>query len=588
MYTNNVMAAMSSSSHSKRSAKDPCAPKRNLSAYLLYQNAMRDQFKAQNPGMTFGQLSKFTSAMYAEMSPQEKAEWRARAEADKARYLADLAIYVPPPGYDAKGDAIDHTGKKVTRKNKRSKTERDPNAPKRNMSAYLLYQNAMRDQFKRDNPGMTFGQLSKYTSHMYKNMTVEERAEWDNRAVMDKRRFGEQMAQYQPPPGYDEKGLLILISTNDNGGGVALPKQQQQQQQKQAKLSHTMNMTMNVNMNVNTIQQQHQDVGNTLYHPQQQPAQVMPKCEAGAAGTNSHMSSLLLTHTQQTQHHPLDLSNNVNLGLGLGNNNTNNNNSGTTNNVNLGGLGGAAMNLHHSTNPVNNNNNNNTSQQQQMHTTVSNQQHHHPTATNNHHHHANVNHPDPLSRFVTATTGPHHHHHHHHLAGPAMSLASHAGISLQQPGSAAPSSQGQGQGPSNNHHYSNNNNTNHVNLMTSSMNIHSLGAATSTATMPPPAGVSHHHQGGGGAVVVDHNHHPSSSSAIHQHHNNNHNHVSSVSPLDGGGSTMLAHQVQVLEQQQQQYPGVGGGGAAVSAVPTQMHHHHQIHPHHNNVHLHDV
>lgn len=39
------------------------APKPAKSAYLLYQNAMRDTFKAQNPGMTFGQLSKFTSAM---------------------------------------------------------------------------------------------------------------------------------------------------------------------------------------------------------------------------------------------------------------------------------------------------------------------------------------------------------------------------------------------------------------------------------------------------------------------------------------------------------------------------------------------
>ena len=51
----------------KKTLRDPNAPKRNLSAYLLYQNAMRNQFKAMNPGMTFGQLAKYTSAMYAEM-----------------------------------------------------------------------------------------------------------------------------------------------------------------------------------------------------------------------------------------------------------------------------------------------------------------------------------------------------------------------------------------------------------------------------------------------------------------------------------------------------------------------------------------
>jgi len=44
----------------KRPVRDPGAPKRNMSAYLLYQNAMRDDFKAVNPNMTFGQLAKYT------------------------------------------------------------------------------------------------------------------------------------------------------------------------------------------------------------------------------------------------------------------------------------------------------------------------------------------------------------------------------------------------------------------------------------------------------------------------------------------------------------------------------------------------
>ena len=89
----------------KKPARDPNAPKRNMSAYLLYQNAMREQIKALNPAMTFGQLAKYTSAMYAELPPLEKETWVARAEADKARYLNELASYIPPPGYDAKGDA---------------------------------------------------------------------------------------------------------------------------------------------------------------------------------------------------------------------------------------------------------------------------------------------------------------------------------------------------------------------------------------------------------------------------------------------------------------------------------------------------
>ena len=191
----------------KKPGRDPGAPKRNMSAYLLYQNAMREQFKALNPGMTFGQLAKYTSAMYSELPPTEKEAWVARAEADKARYLHELASYVPPPGFDPKGDAI--VAAINTKNGRKGKPQKDPNAPKRNMSAYLLYQNAMREQFKRENPGMTFGQLAKYTSHMYKNLTPEEKATWEARAAQDKARYDAEISAYVPPPGHDARGVLI-------------------------------------------------------------------------------------------------------------------------------------------------------------------------------------------------------------------------------------------------------------------------------------------------------------------------------------------------------------------------------------------
>ena len=78
---------------------------------------------------TFGQLAKYTSAMYAEMPLQEKEAWNQRAEADKARYLHELSQYVPPPGYDVKGDAI--AGATPIRTVKSGKGTRDPNAPKK-------------------------------------------------------------------------------------------------------------------------------------------------------------------------------------------------------------------------------------------------------------------------------------------------------------------------------------------------------------------------------------------------------------------------------------------------------------------------
>lgn len=82
--------------------------------------------------------------------------------------------------------------------------------PKRNMNAYWLYQNAMRERFKRENPGMTFGQLATYTSQMYKNLTPAEKATWEVRAIQDKARYDLEISAYvPPPPGHDSRGVLI-------------------------------------------------------------------------------------------------------------------------------------------------------------------------------------------------------------------------------------------------------------------------------------------------------------------------------------------------------------------------------------------
>lgn len=84
-------------------------------------------------------LSKFTSAMYAELTPDEKEVWVQNAERDKQRYLAQLARYRPPPGFDAKGDAKEGYHAVISAYSKTNRaSQRDPKAPKRYLSAYLV------------------------------------------------------------------------------------------------------------------------------------------------------------------------------------------------------------------------------------------------------------------------------------------------------------------------------------------------------------------------------------------------------------------------------------------------------------------
>jgi len=204
----------------KLPSKDSNAPKRSVGPFLHFQNAMRDKFKAENPGVSFGELSKLTSIEYAKLTPASKTVWEETAKADRDRYEKELSMYTPPPGYDAKGDAVlmptahysQYTTKQYNKLLKMSKQRiRDEHAPKRYLSPYLLYQNAMRDTFKKEFPQYSFGQLSKHTSLKYRDLSPEEKKVWEEKSAADKARFDAEMKEYKPSPGFDEKGMKLEL-----------------------------------------------------------------------------------------------------------------------------------------------------------------------------------------------------------------------------------------------------------------------------------------------------------------------------------------------------------------------------------------
>ena len=78
----------------------------------------------------------------------------------------------------------------------KTKKKRDPNAPKQNMSAFILYCNAVRNEFRAANPNVPFGDVGKLLSANFKALTAEERATWDDKAATDKARYHKEMAEY--------------------------------------------------------------------------------------------------------------------------------------------------------------------------------------------------------------------------------------------------------------------------------------------------------------------------------------------------------------------------------------------------------
>jgi hypothetical protein len=94
----------------------------------------------------------------------------------------------------------------------KTKKKRDPNAPKQNMSAFTLYCNAARNEFRAANPNVPFVQTGKLLSANFKALTAEERATWDDKAATDKARYHKDMAEYSSKVASPESKVASPVS----------------------------------------------------------------------------------------------------------------------------------------------------------------------------------------------------------------------------------------------------------------------------------------------------------------------------------------------------------------------------------------
>lgn len=200
-----------------------------MSAYLIYQNTMRESFRSENPGMTFGQLSKYTSSMYHALTPEEKARWEQAAADDKARYLAEIVDYVPPPGFTPNGILIDPyrkvgnaggLGSGVGRKKKK-----DPDAPKRARGPYVFFTLDERPRILLESPDMKFTDLGHVMGQRWRALSAEEKKKYEELANIDKKRFQDEVTEYncRKPAANATDGLTQSTT----------PYSQQQQYQQQ-------------------------------------------------------------------------------------------------------------------------------------------------------------------------------------------------------------------------------------------------------------------------------------------------------------------------------------------------------------------
>ncbi|MCJ1357145.1 MAG: Non-histone chromosomal protein 6 [Icmadophila ericetorum] len=88
------------------------------------------------------------------------------------------------------------TRKSKTQKETSGKKKKDPNAPKRGLSAYMFFANEQRDNVREENPGISFGQVGKVLGEKWKALSTKQREPYEAKAKQDKARYESEKLNY--------------------------------------------------------------------------------------------------------------------------------------------------------------------------------------------------------------------------------------------------------------------------------------------------------------------------------------------------------------------------------------------------------
>jgi len=159
-------------------------PKGRMSAYAYFVQTCREEHKKKHPSenVVFAEFSRKCADRWKTMSEKEKQRFHQMAEKDKKRYDSEMANYKPSKN------------EKASRKRKRAK---DPNAPKRALSAFFWFCNDERPKVKETMPDTTVGEVAKELGRRWNDISDEVKAKYEALAAKDKARYEKEANAYK-------------------------------------------------------------------------------------------------------------------------------------------------------------------------------------------------------------------------------------------------------------------------------------------------------------------------------------------------------------------------------------------------------
>lgn len=147
------------SSKSSKKRRDPARPKRAMTPFLFYACEQRAILKEKGDKMTLPEQSRHIASLWKAVAEKDRTKYVQQAEKDKERYRNEMSRYEPP--------------KKI----------------KRPRSSYAFFMKDIREKIASENPDKNPRELMADIASVWKNISSDEKAKYEQMAKEDKARY---------------------------------------------------------------------------------------------------------------------------------------------------------------------------------------------------------------------------------------------------------------------------------------------------------------------------------------------------------------------------------------------------------------
>ena len=189
--------------------KDPNAPKRPASAYILWCKVARKELKEKNPNMPFQQVGKELGKLWKSLTDKQKAPYQEQTKEEKEEYEEKKKNYNAPTVEELAELPVNKRKIRKEKKAEKQKTKTDgPTPPKRPLSAYILFSKHIRPEIKKKNPNLKPSEIMREIGKLWKTQykdNAKKCEKWVKLAKEDKERYQREIEEHNKTNNKEDK-----------------------------------------------------------------------------------------------------------------------------------------------------------------------------------------------------------------------------------------------------------------------------------------------------------------------------------------------------------------------------------------------